>query len=336
LPAETTKNFVTTSVNHTTGDNDELGFVDATTGECVGMVGGKPYGEPGSFIRGGRESFRTLLWGANNLRVSADKEFTHYEADEDGVTAFFKDGTKARGKLLIGSDGLHSRVLDQLLGSTRDKPVLSSYVPLFGELDLPREQYEPLRQLAKSAIQVSGSGFRQMIGMLSMEEDRSSSRWFWALMPRRENPEPLSDWIQHASTHELYEYAVEFTKDYHPIVQNVIKYGGPKAIIQPQPKFQEFVPPERLPEGRVTVMGDAAHAMIPFRGAGANTALLDASDLAKLLIKAHTEGTDPSSIVGQYLATMIPRGREAVLSSRAAGDASGDDPAVHFNKFRRH
>jgi hypothetical protein len=41
------------------------------------------------------------------------------------------------------------------------------------------------------------------------------------------------------------------------------------------------------------------------------------------------------AVVPTYLAKMIPRGREAVLSSRAAGDPSGDDPAVYFQKFKR-
>ena len=118
-------------------------------------------------------------------------------------------------------------------------------------------------------------------------------------------------------------------------MRSLIEYGGREAIIHPQPKFQEFVPPEALPHGRVTVLGDAAHAMIPLCGAGANTAILDACDLGKLLIEARAEASDSTSVVAPFAAKMIPHGREAVLASRAAGNADGDDPAAYFRKFQR-
>lgn len=97
----------------------------------------------------------------------------------------------------------------------------------------------------------------------------------------------------------------------------------------------EFVPPDDLPISRVTVLGDAAHAMPPFRGAGANTAILDAYDIAKLLITAHKDGADALSVVAPYHAAMIPRGREMVLSSIAAGGPDSDDAAMHFANFQR-
>jgi 2-polyprenyl-6-methoxyphenol hydroxylase-like FAD-dependent oxidoreductase len=259
LPHNIAKDLRSNSVNHNTGDNDELAFVNAVTGESVGMVGGVPWGQPGAFIRAGREAFRSFLW--QGFQVRANRQFTHYKTDNAGVTAHFADGSTARGKLLVGADGLHSRVLDQLIGVAEHQPVLSRYIPLFGEVDLGPEQYEPLRRIATAAIQTSGPGMRQMIGMLSMSEDRSTSHWFWALMPRRDDPQALSDWIQHATKDELYNYAIESTKSLHPIASDIIKHGGPEAILDTQPKFMEFVTPQ-LPEGRVTVLGDAAHAMV--------------------------------------------------------------------------
>jgi 2-polyprenyl-6-methoxyphenol hydroxylase-like FAD-dependent oxidoreductase len=101
-----------------------------------------------------------------------------------------------------------------------------------------------------------------------------------------------------------------------------------------QPRFLEFVTPETLPTGRVAILGDAAHGMVPLRGAGANTAILDACDLGKLLIEAQKESRPFESVVAPYTAKMIPRGREAVLSSRAAGNADADDPFALIEKFR--
>jgi 2-polyprenyl-6-methoxyphenol hydroxylase-like FAD-dependent oxidoreductase len=335
LPNETIRNLNTASVNYETGDNDELAFVNAITGETAGKVGGLAYSLPGSIVRAGRDALRAYLWRANDVPVTPNKHFSRYVEDENGVTALFTDGSSSRGSLLVGADGLHSRVRNQLLGESAQKPVQSQYVPMFGELDLPREQYEPLRRIANAAVLTSAPGLRQQIGMLSMDEDGSKAHYFWALMLRRNDPTALGDWVGKATSQELYDFAVESSQHLHPTLNGFIKYGGPEAMIHPQPKFLEIVPPETLPEGRVTILGDAAHAMIPLRGAGANTAILDACDLGKLLIEARAEARDLTSAIAPYNAKMIPRGKEAVLASRAAGDADSDDPAAYLKKFGR-
>jgi 2-polyprenyl-6-methoxyphenol hydroxylase-like FAD-dependent oxidoreductase len=309
--------------------------VNAITGETAGKVGGLAYGLPGSIIRAGREALRAYLWRANGVPVTPNKHFARYIEDENGVTALFTDGSSSRGSLLVGADGLHSHVRKQLLGTSAQKPVQSQYVPIFGELDLPREQFEPLRRIANAAVLTSAPDLRQQIGMLSMEKDGSKAHYFWALMLRRDDPMALADWVGKATSQELYDFAVESSQHLHPTLKGFIKYGGPEAMIHPQPKFQELTPPETLPEGRVTILGDAAHAMIPLRGAGANTAILDACDLGKLLIKARAEAREPTSVLAPYMAKMIPRGREAVLASRAAGNADGDDPVAYLTKFKR-
>lgn len=328
-------NLITTSVNHDTGDADELAFVNAVTGETVGKMGGIAYGLPGAVLRASRNAMRKFLWQANELPVTSNKRFDHYIESENGVTAYFSDGSSSRGSLLVGADGLHSRVREQLLGDSVQDPIQSQYVPIFGELDLPPSHYEPLRLIANAVVLTSAPGLRQMIGMLSMEPDQSSAHYFWALMLRRDDPFTLVDWLQKATSQELYDFAVESSQHLHPTLNGLIKYGGPAAMIRPQPKFLELVLPETLPTGRVTVLGDAAHAMIPLRGAGANTAMLDACDLGRLLIEAQAESRDLASVVAPYVAKMVPRGRDAVLESRAAGKAENDDPAAYLKNFSR-
>ena len=68
--------------------------------------------------------------------------------------------------------------------------------------------------------------------------------------------------MQNASQTEIYEFALESTKHLHPVITDLIRFGGPEGVIKAQPKFLEFVPPDVMPTGRVTVLGDAAHAMV--------------------------------------------------------------------------
>ena len=77
-----------------------------------------------------------------------------------------------------------------------------------------------------------------------------------------------------------------------------------------------IVPTKENPLGktstRVTLLGDAAHAMTTHRGIGANTAFADAFDLAKALMRED----DPWKGIAEYEQTMIKRGFEAVRASK--------------------
>jgi hypothetical protein len=102
------------------------------------------------------------------------------------------------------------------------------------------------------------------------------------------------------------------------------------------------VPP--WPPSRVTVLGDAIHAMSPARGSGANTALQDAALLCRTLTGAGGNGTrtdragsnaaqagsnaarngrDLIAAVGEYERQMRDYGYAAVAASRAAEAETG-------------
>lgn len=86
------------------------------------------------------------------------------------------------------------------------------------------------------------------------------------------------------------------------------------------PTMASIVPTKENPLGktptRVTLLGDAAHAMTTHRGIGANTAFADALDLANALM--HKD--DPWKGIAEYEQTMIKRGFEAVRASKQMTD----------------
>jgi 2-polyprenyl-6-methoxyphenol hydroxylase-like FAD-dependent oxidoreductase len=70
---------------------------------------------------------------------------------------------------------------------------------------------------------------------------------------------------------------------------------------------------------RVTVLGDAIHAMSPARGSGANTALQDAGNLCGALTGAAAQdGAGLLKAIGEYEAQMREYGYAAVEASRRA------------------
>lgn len=297
-----------------------MGMIDATTGELVATMGGVPRGQPGYVLRASRVHFREFLW--KNLDVSTGRDFSHYTEDDEAgvVTAHFKDGSSARGGLLVGADGVHSRVRACMFGGRRTA-VRSQYVAVTGQGELPRHVYEPIRRLGTAAVIGNTPDTRCLFGLRSMAPDRSSAIFYWVLGIRATDPEAEAAWLGKASQEELYGKAVELTEGWPKLLRDIIEHTGPAGMFKPPINFFEFVPPDTLPGGRVTLLGDAAHAMIPFRGGGANTAIRDACELAELVIKTHQDGLSLEQVVRPYEDVMLPRGREIVLASRAAGES---------------
>ncbi|KAH6701311.1 hypothetical protein BKA64DRAFT_648399 [Cadophora sp. MPI-SDFR-AT-0126] len=305
------------SVNYGIEDCDSMGVLDAQTAKLVARLGGVPRGQPGYVLRASRSHFREFLW--KHLNISTSKEFSHYTEDQDGVTAFFKDGTSARGSILIGADGSRSKVRDNLLGDSR-KPVLSNYLAVTGQGELPRHVYEPLRELGTAAVLANAPNMRCLFGFRSMTPDKSSAQYYWVLGFWSQDPAAESAWLDKASKESLYDKAIELTAGWTPMLTEVIRHTGSDGMFAPPIKFYEFVSPPTLPGKRVTLLGDAAHAMTPFRGGGANTAIRDACELSKLIIQAVEDKQPLKSVLRKYEEVMLPRGSEIVLSSRAVGE----------------
>src|SRR3954471_21352760 len=68
--------------------------------------------------------------------------------------------------------------------------------------------------------------------------------------------------------------------------------------------------------GRVALLGDAAHPMLPYLGQGACQAMEDGVVLAMALDTQRAEASGP---VGRYERWRLPRARRVVLSARERG-----------------
>lgn len=296
------------------------------------------------FARVNRSLFRE--WLSSNLNISWDKKFTHYEEHERGVTAFFADGTSAEGDILVASDGSHSKVRLQMVGAEAAEP---KYVPIGvvgAELRLNKEQYRKQIELGSSFRITSGAEHRFFISPKEFAADGESAEYYWLFFFKdsRVPQEQRNYWTQTAGQQEQLDFALKESVDMHPIFREVIENTKIEDVTPSGLLLLEWIPREdTLPGSKVTLIGDALHTvspapggptcsetdnhlqMTPFRGAGANTAILDALDMAQMLIHAQANDLDFSSVIKPYEKVAIPRGKEMTKGSHETSVARPQD-----------
>lgn len=259
---------------------------------------------------------------SEGLDVKWGKKFTGYEETDSQVIAHFEDGTEASGDLLIGADGAKSRVRAQRSPDLRleDIPVLTTA----GSIALTPAIKAKLPKLVKLVentyiLRVLAPEGNSVL-VMSYDAPDGDTRLLWAFsFPSASAPRLPSDPTELKRT-----IASRSTKIFGTELALLICETSAEGYIFDAPRFlASVVPTKHNPLGktsRVTLLGDAAHAMTTHRGIGANTAFADAADLAHALImQTQQQAGDDDPWLGslaQYEEVMIRRGFEAVKMSK--------------------
>jgi 2-polyprenyl-6-methoxyphenol hydroxylase-like FAD-dependent oxidoreductase len=228
------------------------------------------------------------------LRVSS--EVVGYEQDGSSVTVKIADGSRVTGSLLIGADGLWSNIRKQV---TADGP--------------PR---------------VSGhTTYRSVIPTEQMPEDlRWNAATLWAGPKCHIVHYPLSGW-------KVFNLVVTYHNDApEPVAgkpvseEEVLKGFGhiherAQSIIRHGKHWKLWVlcdrdPAERWIDGRVVLLGDAAHPMLQYFAQGACQAMEDAVCLSHMV----ANHDDYATALEAYRAQRFPRTARVQLMSRAIGE----------------
>jgi len=212
--------------------------------------------------------------GEGVLRLGA--ECTGFTQDANGVTVRLADGTNERADAFIGADGLQSMVRMALPKAA--EPQYAGYTAWRGVIpfhDTP------------AGFESWGRG--QRFGFTPI--GRGQAYWF-ATANTAENS-------QNAGGNKA-ELLLRFGQWHDPIPQ-AIEHTAETAILRND--IYDLKPREHWGEGRVTLLGDAAHAMTPNLGQGACQAMEDAVVLAECLDQTR----DVPEALRAYERVRIPR-----------------------------
>jgi len=237
----------------------DLTAIAARLGACVRMV-------PRQTL------LERLLDGFPTDRIQYNFRATEVLVTGDGVRVEFDNGTAADGDLLIGADGLHSRVRD-ILGARDAQP--TGWCSWQGLATVPHIADQ------RVALLVIGEH-----GNLGLWPAGGSDVQWWFDLPWSDGfvrPERPIDVIRE-----------HFTGWYDAVDGLLATLTDDDLADSPYPHFRHPIPgPGR---GPLTLLGDAAHTMPPTLAQGTNQALLDTMVLCKALSDLPNDGEVPKAL----------------------------------------
>ncbi|KAK5048898.1 hypothetical protein LTR84_005318 [Exophiala bonariae] len=273
-----------------------------------------------------RGDFQMLLLDVVKDRLGDDRihlnhAFTSYDQDTASITAHFtqrSDGQPSSipsmtGSILLAADGINSHAR-RLLYPDEGPPRFSGRILWRGCIE--RDPY-----LTGASMIWAGHANQKFIAypisaQSAKQRNKSLVNWIAELRVRDENDPDLTpppvDWTRSVPKSR-------FEAPFRPWTCGGLRMAD---LIDATPKVYEFPMCDREPVsqwtfGRLTLLGDAAHAMYPIGSNGVSQAILDAEALANCLQK--TKGGDILAALQEYQSIRLPPTAAIVFANRGNG-----------------
>jgi 5-methylphenazine-1-carboxylate 1-monooxygenase len=262
-----------------------------------------------------RGQFQMLLYRALIQRAGAGclitgQRVTGYSADDTGVTAHLTgaDGAHSslRAALLIGADGIHSAIRAQMYPA--QPPIHWGGALMWRGTTLAR----PLRGGA-AFLGFGGARQRMVIYPISAPDPASGlalTNWIAEITVDDPSAREASGWFARTTTAAPLAHFADWRTewlDVPALISGAAEvYENPMIDRDPIPTWVQ---------GRVALIGDAAHAMYPTGSNGASQAIVDARVLGAHLC---AQGVGPAALAA-FDAQLCAPVSALVLRNRGAG-----------------
>lgn len=256
-----------------------------------------------------------LLTDIDDVRFS--KAFDRYEEIGDKVRVHLADGSHEDVDLLIGADGNNSRLRAQRLPAHAELHD-TGYVDIAARLPWSQQTEHIIESLdARSLMAVSPPTQEALIILPQIYDgpgdDPNKGYLYWGLVIRRDRLFTLIDDFKDGA--ELKKAAQHLVRNMDPKLCHMVDSTPSDGITLLS--FRTSRRHRAWATSRVTLIGDAIHSMAPMAGAGANTAIRDADELASRLRKVSSGDSNLLDALSEFEATMLKYGFDAVEYSQA-------------------
>ncbi len=233
-----------------------------------------------------RADLQALLLAAvqreQGVQLHLDSEFDHYEQSGSGVTVHTTAGRELQADLLLGADGLWSRVRQRLLDD--GAPVATGKLA-YRAMVVQRMLPQHLRttqvtvwlgpHLHVVQYPVRGGEWLNVVAIVHGQVQRD-----------------IASWDHRANAGAVRQSLGQTCAPLQDLVQMIAHWRLWGLSIRPPMRG-----PLEQAQGRVALLGDAAHPMVPFLAQGAGMAIEDAQALAQALSAA---GADMPAALQRY------------------------------------
>jgi len=226
--------------------------------------------------------------------VQLNKRTTGFTESADGVTLNFADGTSAKGDILIGADGLKSAVRKQIVGE----------VPATYTGDAAWRIIVPVERLPKNFLPQVMSVFMGPGGHVVCYYLRGGALLNFVGIVETDDVSDES-WTQKMPWEQLKADYV----GWHPALQAVIDNADKDKCYRWS--LHNRLPIKNWSTQRTTLLGDSAHATLPYLAQGAVMAIEDGAVLARAL----NMESDIAAALQLYQRNRIDRTSRIVMQS---------------------
>ena len=246
-----------------------------------------------------RTILRRVLQEGLKGNISFGKQIQGYKTTDNGVIAEFTDGSTEEGTFLVGADGIRSAVRRQYLPS--HKPLDTNGSCIYGKTPLTPELMErfPARAVKWMTLVLDSTPMTQTLDVdetpltlllepirFQKNEHRSKMPMdyiYWVLIARTSVFGRESRELSRLSHEESAQLSLTMTEEWHPSFRALfelqdVSQSSTLRVASANPNMASWES-----SSRVTLIGDAVHAMSPCGGVGAVTALRDAALLSRII-----------------------------------------------------